>query len=149
MFSVSKYQETIDAELNNLAEESYSSMIDSKINQCKIQHNLLRKELCRIDKVLKENKHFRNFIAEIGLLVKTPNGDTIAVKEDNIVGLNDAIDFLIAKRKLIASQYNQIQSEVYKLEKERRFEKQQLSFFDNIEGIGEKRKEMLKTYEVG
>ena len=45
MFSVSKYQETIDAELNNLAEESYSSMIDSKINQCKIQHNLLRKEL--------------------------------------------------------------------------------------------------------
>ena len=137
MFSVSKYQETIDAELNNLAEESYSSMIDSKINQCKIQHNLLRKELCRIDKVLKENKHFRNFIAEIGLLVKTPNGDTIAVKEDNIVGLNDAIDFLIAKRKLIASQYNQIQSEVYKLEKERRFEKQQLSFFDNIETISD------------
>ena len=79
MFSVSKYQETIDAELNNLAEESYSSMIDSKINQCKIQHNLLRKELCRIDKVLKENKHFRNFIAEIGLLVKTLNGDTIVV----------------------------------------------------------------------
>ena len=74
----------------------------------------------QIDKVLKETKHFRNFIAEIGLLVKTPNWDTSAVKEDNIVGLNDAIDFLRAKRKLIASQYNQIQSEVYKLEKERR-----------------------------
>lgn len=37
----------------------------------------------------------------------------------------------------IASQYNQIQSEVYKLEKERRFEKQQLSFFDNIETISD------------
>ena len=87
MFSVSKYQETIDSESNNLAGESYNSLIDSKINQCKMRHNLLKKELSRIDKVLKENKHFRNFIGEIGLLVKTPNGDTIAVTENNIVGI--------------------------------------------------------------
>lgn len=137
MFSVSKYQETIDSESNNLAGESYNSLIDSKINQCKMRHNLLKKELSRIDKVLKENKHFRNFIGEIGLLVKTPNGDTIAVTENNIVGLNDAIDFLVAKRKLIATQYNQIQAEICKYEKERRFEEQQLSFFDNVETIAD------------
>ena len=117
MFSVSKYQETIDSESNNLAGESYNSLIDSKINQCKMRHNLLKKELSRIDKVLKENKHFRNFIGEIGLLVKTPNGDTIAVTENNIVGLNDAIDFLVAKRKLIATQYNQIQAEICNMRK--------------------------------
>ena len=137
MFSVSKYQETIDAESNNLAEESYNSLIDSKINQCKIQHNMLKTELCRIDKVLKENKHFRNFIAEIGLLVQAPNKEIFAVTEDNIIGLNDTIDFLVAKRKLIASQYNQIQSEISELEKERRTEEQQLSFFDNVETISE------------
>ena len=137
MFSVSKYQETIDAESNNLAEESYNSLIDSKINQCKIQHNMLKTELCRIDKVLKENKHFRNFIAEIGLLVQAPNKEIFAVTEDNIIGLNDTIDFLVAKRKLIAAQYNQIQSEISELEKERRTEEQQLSFFDNVETISE------------
>ena len=137
MFSVSKYQETIDAESNNLAGESYNSLIDSKINQCKIQHNMLKKELCRIDKVLKENKHFRNFIAEIGLLVQAPNKEIFAVTEDNIIGLNDTIDFLVAKRKLIASQYNQIQSESAELEKERKTEEQQLSFFDNVETISE------------
>lgn len=137
MFSVSKYQETIDAESNNLAEEPYNSLIDSKINQCKIQHNMLKTELCRIDKVLKENKHFRNFIAEIGLLVQAPNKEIFAVTEDNIIGLNDTIDFLVAKRKLIASQYNQIQSEISELEKERRTEEQQLSFFDNVETISE------------
>ena len=137
MFSVSKYQETIDAESKNLAEESYNSLIDSKINQCKIQHNMLKTELCRIDKVLKENKHFRNFIAEIGLLVQAPNKEIFAVTEDNIIGLNDTIDFLVAKRKLIASQYNQIQSEISELEKERRTEEQQLSFFDNVETISE------------
>jgi len=137
MFSVSKYQETIDAESNNLAEESYNSLIDSKINQCKIQHNMLKTELCRIDKVLKENKHFRNFIAEIGLLVQAPNKEIFTVTEDNIIGLNDTIDFLVAKRKLIASQYNQIQSEISELERERRIEEQQLSFFDNVETISE------------
>lgn len=137
MFSVSKYQETIDSESNNLAGESYNSLIDSKINQCKIQHNMLKKELCRIDKVLKENKYFRNFIAEIGLLVQAPNREIFAVTEDNIIGLNDTIDFLIAKRKLIASQYNQIQSEIIELEKERRIEEQQLSFFDNVETISD------------
>ena len=135
MFSVSKYQETIDAESNNLAVESYNSVIDSKINQCKMQHNMLKKELCRIDKVLKENKYFKNFIAEIGLLVQAPNGETIAVTEDNIIGLNDTIDFLVAKRKLIASQYNQLQLEINELEKERKIEDQQLSFFDNFETI--------------
>jgi len=137
MFSVSKYQETIDSESNNLAGESYNSLIDSKINQCKIQHNMLKKELCRIDKVLKENKYFRNFIAEIGLLVQAPNREIFAVTEDNIIGLNDTIDFLIAKRKIIASQYNQIQSEIIELEKERRIEEQQLSFFDNVETISD------------
>ena len=60
-----------------------------------------------------------------------------AVTEDNIIGLNDTIDFLVAKRKLIASQYNQIQSEISELEKERRTEEQQLSFFDNVETISE------------
>ena len=137
MFSVSKYQESIDTVSNNLAGESYNNLIDNKINQCKIQHNMLKNELCRIDKVLKENKYFRNFIVEIGLLVQAPNGETIAVTEDNIIGLNDTIDFLVAKRKLIASQYNQIQSEINKLEKERRIEEQQLSFFDNVETISD------------
>ena len=47
------------------------------------------------------------------------------------------LDFLIAKRKLIASQYNQIQSEIIELEKERRIEEQQLSFFDNVETISD------------
>ena len=137
MFSISKYQETIDAESNNLASDSYNILIDNKINQHKIQLNLFKNELSRIDKVLKENKYFKNFIAEIGLLVKIPNGEVIAVTEENIIGLNDTIDFLIAKRKLIASQYNQIQTEINEFEKERRIEEQQLSFFNDVETISD------------
>lgn len=137
MFSVSKYQATLNAESQNLAVDSYNNQIDSRINQCRMQQNMLRRELVRIDRVLKENNHFRKFIAEIGLLIKTPKNETIAVTEENIVGLNDTINFLIAKRRIIASQYNQLTSEIEDIEREYKIEEQQQSFFDDVETIAD------------
>ena len=135
MFSVSKYQETIDLKSTNLASESYNDIIDSKINQCKIQQNILKKELVRIDNVLKDNQRFKKFISDIGLLVQLPDGQTIAVTEKNIVGLNDTINFLIAKKKVISSEYNKLSAELLEINKERKLEQQQLSFFDDMETI--------------
>ena len=123
MFSVSKYKDTIDIECGNLAVESYNETIESSINQYKIQQNILTNELQRIDKVLKDNQNIKKFIEEIGLLVKLSNGDTIPVTVDNIVGLNDTINYLLAKKKIIASSYNQILSEIKNLEKNRKKDK--------------------------
>lgn len=135
MFSVSKYQETLDRETRNLASEPYNTLIDSNTRQLVIQQNILKKELHRIDKVLNDNRRFKNFIAEIGLLIQTSNNETIAVTEDNIVGLNDTINFLIAKKKIIASQYNQINAEINKTKIAQKTEEKQLSFFNNMETI--------------
>lgn len=131
MFSVSQYQETLNNESQNLATESYNSQIDSTINQYKIELNILKKERDRICKVLKENTSINNFISEIGLLVKTPNGDTIRVTENNIIGLADSIDLLKAKLKLIAVRYNEITEKIRTVEKERVIENQQLAFFND------------------
>ena len=60
MFSVAKYQETIDVESNNLAQDSYNTRIDISLNQCRMELNLLKAELRRINKVLKDNKAFTN-----------------------------------------------------------------------------------------
>lgn len=137
MFSVSKYQETLDVESNNLARDSYNTRIDASLNQCRMELNLLKTELRRINKVLKDNKTFKSFIAEIGLLIKTPDGHTIAVTEDNIIGLNDTIDYLIAKRQIIISQYKQLQDRLVEIERERRIEDVQLSFFEDEETISQ------------
>lgn len=137
MFSVSKYQETIDLKSNNLASEPYNDIIDSKINQCKIKLNILKNELYRIDNVLKDNQQFKKFISNIGLLVQLPDGQTIAVTEKNIVGLNDTINFLIAKKKIISSEYNKLSVELSEIYKEGMVEQQQLSFFDDMETIAE------------
>lgn len=137
MFSVAKYQESLDVESNNLARDSYNTRIDVSLNQCRMELNLLKTELRRINKVLKDNKTFKSFIAEIGLLIKTPEGHTLAVTEENIIGLNDTIDYLIAKRQIIISQYKQLQDRLIEIERERRIEDVQLSFFEDEETISQ------------
>ena len=137
MFSVSKYQEAINMETSNLASETYETTIDSRINQCRIQQNILKKELQQIERALRDNQNIKKFIADIGLLVQLPNGETIAVTNENIVGLNDSIDFLIAKKRIIAADYNRISLEIREIEKEQRIEETQSSFFDDVETIAE------------
>ncbi len=137
MFSVSKYQEAINMETSNLASETYETTIDSRINQCRIQQNILKKELQQIERALRDNQKIKKFIADIGLLVQLPNGETIAVTNENIVGLNDSIDFLIAKKRIIAADYNRISLEIREIEKEQRIEETQSSFFDDVETIAE------------
>ena len=135
MFSVSKYQETLDNESKSLASESYNTIIDSRINQYKIQQNSIKRELSRVDDALKNNQHFRKFVADIGLLVQLQNGEIIAVTDKNIVGLNDTINYLIAKKRILSSEYNRISSELVEINKEKIVEQQQLSFLDDQETI--------------
>jgi len=135
MFSLSKYQETIDKESNNLVDESYNTQIDNKINQSRMQQRILKNELSRIDVALSDNKHFTNYIVETGLIITSLSGEEITVTEENIVGLKDISDFLIAKKNIISSQYNHISENIRELEHERKKEELQLSFFDDEETI--------------
>ena len=73
MYSVSKYQETIDMETQNITSESYNLNVESQIEQCKIQKASLKRELKRIDDVLQENERFQKFIADVGLVIALPS----------------------------------------------------------------------------
>ena len=137
MYSVSKYQKAIDLETSNLASESYDTTTEIKINQCRIQQNILKKELQQTERALRDNEKIKKFIADIGVLVQLPNGEIIAVTDKNIVGLDDSINFLNAKKKIIAADYNKISLEIKEIEKEQRVEEIQLSFFDDVETIAE------------
>lgn len=131
MHSVSKYQETIDLATQNITSESYNLIVESQIEQYKIQRASLKKELKRIDDVLQENERFQKFIADVGLVIALPNGDTMTVTEDNIIGLRDSINYLITKKKIISSEFNKLTTDIDKLEREKRREEQQLDFFED------------------
>ena len=63
------------------------------------------------------------------LLVQAPDGSTFPVTEDNIVGLNDAIDLLISKRKMVSKEFATISGLIDRLEKEKDKEYEQMEFY--------------------
>ena len=68
--------------------------------------------MARIDAVKKENEGVRKYITEMGILVRMPNGEIETLTADNIVGLNDTIEYLKAKKTIVAVEYNQVKTTV-------------------------------------
>ena len=131
MFSVAQYQETIETEEGALAVEHYDEKLDSELEQLRIRQNTLKKELRRLDKAIKDNRQFSKFIAEMKLLIKSPDGTTIPVTAENIVGFDDSIEYLITKHKLISAELASVYNSITAREAQRQSDDEQLSFWES------------------
>lgn len=131
MFSVAKYREEVIAESGSLVSDSYSVESDAAIAQLLIRQKNLQNELKRIDKSLSDNKRVRQYVAEMKLVLQLPDGTTVPVTSDNIVGLADTIDFLIAKRKIVSLELRSIMHQLSSAKKEQESEAEQLAFFQS------------------
>lgn len=129
--SVAKYREEIVAESGTLVSDAYSVESDAVIAQLLMQQKALQGELKRIDKSLSDNRRVRQYVAEMKLIVQLPDGTIFPVTADSIVGLVDAIDFLIAKRKIVSADLRSVMHELASVQKERENETEQLSFFQS------------------
>lgn len=56
--------------------------------------------------------------------------EEIEVTEDKIVGLNDSVDYLVAKRKIISTEFKKISKELEEYRKQK-FGKEENTFFDD------------------
>lgn len=128
MSSIAQYRKTLDEDSGTLVTDSYEDQTSATEVQMKIELQRLSTELKRIDRTLSDNNHFKKFISGIKLFVEAPDGTHFLVTEKNIVGLSDSIDFLVAKRKMVSAQFASISRQLAKLEKEKSFEMDQLSF---------------------
>ena len=131
MFSVAQYQETIETEGGALAVEHHDEKIDAELEQLRIRQNALKKELRRLDKAIKDNRQFSKFIADMKLLIKGPDGSTIHVTAENIVGFDDSIDYLIAKHKMISAELASVLNGISVRETQRQSDDEQLSFWES------------------
>lgn len=130
MFSVAQYQETIETEEGSLAVEHYDEKIDSELEQLQIRQKALKRELRRIDREIKDNKHFKQFIADMKLLIKGPDGSTIPVTAENIVGFNDSIEYLVTKHKLISAELASILRGISIRENQKKYDLEQVAFWE-------------------
>lgn len=130
MLSIAQYRESVQVETGSLAVEKYEDEIDAAVDQLVLQQKRAKTELNRIDKTLSDNRNFKKFISEMRLLVEAPDGTRFPVTCDNIVGLNDAIDLLLSKRRIVLAEYTEITKQLEKLQHEQENEEQQLAFFE-------------------
>lgn len=135
MYSVAQYRETLEKDAQTLVPESYEREIDTRLDRLVIEQQRIKKELHRIDAALSDNRRFKKYVSDMKLLVQSPDGSTFRVTDQNIVGLNDSIDILIAKRKISAAYFARISKELDSLQREQRREEEQLAFFDCVSQI--------------
>lgn len=129
IFSVAKYQETIEKENGSLALEHYDEKINFELEQLKIKENALNKELKRIDNTLKNNKQFSKFISEMKLLIKGENGSIIPITADNIIGFDDSFHYLITKHKITSAELAFVRKSIFTIEQQVKHNEEQLSFW--------------------
>lgn len=129
MFSVAQYKETLDEESGTMVADSYEEETDVAINQLLLRKKQLKAELRRIDNTLSDNRRFKKFVVDMKLLIEAPDGSVFPVTENNIVGMNDAIDLLVAKRKIVSTEFAKISSQLDRLEKEKDKEYEQIEFY--------------------
>lgn len=129
LFSVAKYRESLILESGSLISDDYSVESKAAVAQLLIQQKVLQSELRRVDKILTDNKRVRQYIADMKLMVQLPDGKIIPVTVDNIVGLSDTMDFLIAKRKMISSELHSVMHQLSNTQREQYAETEQLAFF--------------------
>lgn len=102
---------------------------------------LIKRELKRVDRALSSNKNFRKFVSEMNLVVQDESGNQIPVTEDNIIGLNDSVELLVSKRKMLSSDLAALENQLEQKEKVKAAENEQMSFLtsENLAEIFDKR----------
>ena len=120
MYSVSEYQRKINEESNNLVYTTTDEAMIRKIEYLENELNPILEEMNQIRNILRKNKKFAQFIAEMKLVVRGPNGEEIPVTLENLVGFSDNNQYLVTRRDLLATEKENIKKQIELIKQQKR-----------------------------
>lgn len=129
MFSIAQYRDSVRGD--SLTADTYQEKKNVELEQLRMRQSSVEREIRRINQSITGNKKFQEFVADMKLLIKTEDGQCITVTKDNIVGLNDSIELLVAKKKILSCELAEIVSKIDKIMREQEKENGQISFFES------------------
>ncbi len=127
IYSIAQYRDSVQK--NELVTESYDDELYTELQQLMIEKKNIERKIARVGQTVSGNKKFMDFVNEMKLLVTTDDGKQIVVTKDNVVGFNDSIDYLIAKKKILMQELSEVLKKIEKLSSQQKKEQQQMSFF--------------------
>ncbi len=144
--NVTKYKESLDRAGGSILKENPDDELIAQIQLRQIELNRVKSEMARIDRTLQNNRQVKRFIEEMKLTVVSPKGEHIKVTADNILDLNDSLDYLIAKRKIKTVEYNKILATIHSLQEQK---KERETVFFTVESIADAFDEMVQKFPYG
>lgn len=145
--NVVKYKESIEHSSGSIVTDFLKEEVNTKLEQKIIEREMIRSDLKRIDRVMQSNKQIKSYIEDLRLLVETPSGDLIPVTSENLHGLNDSIEYLVAKRKIKAAEYKSLSREIEALKNENNNNSNTELF--KVESISSAFDEMVRQFPYG
>ena len=127
MYSIAQYRDSVQHD--TLIADTYEEETDAELQQLLIEKNNLQREISRVGQTISGNKKFMDYVDEMKLLVVTEGGQQINITKDNIVGLNDSVEYLIAKKKILMRELSEVLKKIERVSSQQIKEKQQLAFF--------------------
>ena len=144
--NVTKYKESLEKSGGSILRKDPDDELITQIRLRQIELSRVKSELSRIDRTLQGNRQLKRFIEEMKLTVVTPEGKHVKVTADNILDLNDSIDYLIAKRKIKAVEYNNLLASIDNLQAQK---KERETVFFTVESIADAFDEMVQQFPYG
>ncbi|MBS5001766.1 ATP-binding protein [Holdemania filiformis] len=129
ILNIAEYRESIAFASGSFTRDSYNRKRLLKLDQFRVERDVLKKEIKRLDENIKNNKKAIELIDNMKLVIRLDSGEEICVTRDMVVGATDSIDLLQAKKKLLIPRLERILKEIETLELEIKEEEQQLALF--------------------
>ena len=122
MLSVAEYQEAIREAGEDIEYDAPDEVIDRRLAVLRAEREPVLEELKQITSILRKNKVFAEYIADMKLTVQSSSGEEIRVTRDTLVGFTDNNEFLTARREMLAAELEKINRQITSLEEQARKE---------------------------
>lgn len=129
LFNIAQYRDSVFE--YSLTADTYQEKINVELEQLRMRQVSIEREISRINQSITGNKKFQEFVTEMKLLIKTETGQFITVTKDNIVGLNDSIELLVTKKKMLSYELSETVSKIDKILMQQEKENGQIAFFES------------------
>ena len=96
--------------------------IDLDIALLKTETNSIQKEIKQIEDILHQNLQFAEYITNFKLMVQGNNGEILPVTSKTLVGFEDNINFISARQKLLATELEEKNNQIFYLTNQKKKE---------------------------
>ena len=135
MMSVRKYQEEIYKAGYDIEYDAPDEVRDLRIEALKTKREPIREELNQIKDILRKNYQFAKYITDFKLMVQGNNDDIIPVTRKTLVGFDDNMNFLVARREMLAADLEEINSQISSLNNQKKKEEALVNVQTSIEAF--------------